>query len=102
MTYNSGIPRLEAEMMQVRCQRCGQMMTLGRDSIALALAEAEHKNEQYHALQCVRCRHVIKVQLAELRRRLPANYPLPNISPAGPKSTESDTVPIETKATPKP
>jgi phage FluMu protein Com len=68
-------------MMQVRCQRCGGMLTLGRDAIALALAEAQQSHEQYHAMDCPRCRHVIKVRIADLRRRLPADYPLPEIQP---------------------
>ncbi len=85
-------------MMQIRCQRCGWMFTLGRDAIALALAEAQQRHEQYHTLDCPRCRHVVKVQVAELRRRLPANYPLPEAQPpvAEPKSetgSESGSTP---------
>ena len=67
-------------MMQVRCQRCGWMQTLGRDSIALALAEAQQSHEQHHVIDCPHCRRAIKVPVAELRRRLPANYPLPEIA----------------------
>lgn len=74
-------------MMQVRCQRCGWMMTLGREAIALALAEAQQRHEQYHAVNCPHCRRVIKIQVSELRRKLPANYPLPEIPP--PSQAES-------------
>ena len=76
-------------MMQVRCQRCGWMLTLGREAIATALAEAQQSHEQHHVIDCPHCRHAIKVPVAELRRRLPANYPLPEIAPtaasSGPK-----------------
>ena len=68
-------------MMQVRCQRCGWMTTLGRDAIALALAEAQQAQEQYHMIDCPHCRRAIKIQVSELRRKLPANYPLPEVSP---------------------
>ena len=68
-------------MMQVRCQRCGWMFTLGRDALALALAEAQQSQEQYHMVDCPRCRHAIKVQVTELRRRLPKDYPLPELKP---------------------
>ena len=68
-------------MMQVRCQRCGWMLTLGREAIALALAEAQQSHEQHHVVDCPHCRHAIKVPVADLRRRLPANYPLPEIAP---------------------
>jgi hypothetical protein len=67
-------------MMQVRCQRCGWMLTLGREAIAMALAEAQQSHEHHHVIDCPRCRRAIKVPVAELRRRLPANYPLPEIA----------------------
>jgi len=56
------------------------MQTLGREAIALALAEAQQSHEQHHVIDCPRCRHAIKVPVADLRRRLPANYPLPEIA----------------------
>jgi hypothetical protein len=74
----------EVGMMQVRCQRCGWMTTLGREAIALALAEAQQAHEQYHMLDCPHCRRAIKVQVSELRRKLPANYPLPQVPPPAP------------------
>ena len=73
-------------MMQVRCQRCGWMLTLGREAIALALAEAQQSHEQHHVVDCPHCRHAIKVPVADLRRRLPANYPLPEIAPPATRS----------------
>jgi len=75
-------------MMQVRCQRCGWMFTFSRDTIGLALAEAQAKNEQYHAINCPQCRHVIKLQLKELRRRLPADYVLPEWTPPTPEEPQ--------------
>jgi phage FluMu protein Com len=88
-------------MMQVRCQRCGWMMTLGRDAIAWALAEAQQHQEAYHALDCPRCRHVIKIQVTELRRRLPADYPLPEIPPPAAKpEPEPKLEPAPEPATP--
>jgi hypothetical protein len=76
-------------MMQIRCQRCGWMTTLGRESIALAVAQAQHGHEQYHMVDCPRCRRAIKVQVAELRRHLPANYALPEIPlPVAPDKVE--------------
>jgi len=71
-------------MMQVRCQRCGWMTTLGREAIALALAEAQQAHEQYHMVDCPHCRRAIKVQVSELRRKLPADYPLPQVPPPAP------------------
>ena len=73
-------------MMQVRCQRCGWMLTLGREAIALALAEAQQAHEQYHMVDCLHCRRAIKVQVSELRRKLPADYALPQVPPSAPSA----------------
>ena len=62
-------------MMQVRCQRCGWVFTMSRDSIGLAVVEAG-ENEHFLA-DCPKCRHGIKIRVDDLRRRLPADYVLP-------------------------
>ncbi len=82
-------------MMQVRCQRCGWMMTLGREAIALAIAEAQQGQEQYYSMDCPHCRRTIKVQVAQLRRGLPADYPIPEIqAPVQvPKETAAQAAP---------
>jgi hypothetical protein len=65
------------------------MNTLGRESIAMALAEANQGQEHYHMLDCSRCRRAIKVQVTELRRHLPADYALPDVPPpVAPKKEE--------------
>jgi len=68
-------------MMQVRCQRCGWMYTLSRDSIGYAVAETEESGAEYYQENCPKCRNVIKIQVKDLRRRLPADYVLPQLPP---------------------
>ena len=68
-------------MMQVRCQRCGWVFTMSRDSIGIAVAEVEASHAEYYQAFCPKCRHVIKIQVGELRRRLPADYVLPTLPP---------------------
>jgi len=68
-------------MMQVRCQRCGWMYTLSRDSIGYAVAETEESGAEYYQENCPKCRNVIKIQVTELRKRLPADYVLPQLPP---------------------
>jgi len=68
-------------MMQVRCQRCGWTYTLSRDSIGFAVAETEASHSEYYQEDCPKCRNVIKIQLKDLRRRLPAGYVLPQLPP---------------------
>lgn len=67
--------------MQVRCQHCGWMFTLSREAIGLALAEALAKNERHHTINCIQCRHAIKLQVSDLRRQLPPDYELPQVAP---------------------
>ena len=82
-------------MMQIRCQRCGCMFTFSRDTLGLALAEATAKKAQYHTINCPQCRHVIKLQLREMRRRLPADYTLPEWPPAAPQEPEQPSEPAQ-------
>ncbi|HKZ82820.1 MAG TPA: hypothetical protein VJ793_04095 [Anaerolineae bacterium] len=68
-------------MMQVRCQRCGWVFTLSRDAIGFAVAEAQASEAEYYQEPCPKCRNVIKIQVRELRKRLPADYTLPVLPP---------------------
>jgi hypothetical protein len=64
-------------MMQIRCQRCGWNFTLGRETIGLAVAEAQTDHLEYFQFVCPNCRHEVKVQVDVLRRHLPLDYTLP-------------------------
>jgi hypothetical protein len=64
-------------MMQIRCQRCGWNFTLGRDTIGLAVAEANAGHLEYTQFICPNCRHEVKVQVEVLRKHLPMDYILP-------------------------
>jgi phage FluMu protein Com len=68
-------------MMQVRCQRCGWVFTLNRDAIGMGVAEAEAAQADYYQEPCPRCRNVVKIQVKEMRRRLPPDYTLPELPP---------------------
>lgn len=57
--------------MQVRCQRCGWSLNLGRLWLEAALAEAEEKKLKYQQVECGKCRHAIKVPVKQLRRFAP-------------------------------
>ncbi len=86
-------------MMQIRCQYCKWMFTLGREALAQALAEAQAQGEHYHMVDCPKCRHAIKLQVKEMRRRLPPDYPLPDIAPA---TSETPAANQKAKAEPTP
>lgn len=57
--------------MNVRCNYCRQSFNLSRDFMAQAVAEAEEKGQKYYGVECINCRKLIKVPLAQLKRALP-------------------------------
>lgn len=58
-------------MMNVRCNYCNHSFTLTREYVAQAVAEAEEKGQKYQTVECINCRKLIKVPLAQMRRSLP-------------------------------
>jgi len=94
-------------MMQVRCQRCGWVFTLSRDAIGFAVAEAQASQAEHYQEPCPKCRNVIKIQVKELRKRLPADYALPALPPKPapihvPKDEEPKAVASPPAAAPTP
>lgn len=57
--------------MNVRCQYCRQSFNLSRDFIAQAVAEAAEKKQKYHGVECINCRKLIKVPVAQMKRFVP-------------------------------
>lgn len=70
--------------MQVRCQNCGWSCTLEQNAIARAIAEAQARYTQFHTFDCPQCASPIRLEVVELQRRLPEDYPLPEVKLAPP------------------
>jgi len=58
--------------MQVRCQRCGYMLTLSREAVAAALEEVKQTQAKHYNVDCPKCRRQIKVPVKDIRRSSPA------------------------------
>lgn len=58
-------------MRSIRCQRCGHMFSLSKDLVIAALEEMEQKGEEHYTIECLRCRHTIKVPKSDLERMRP-------------------------------
>ncbi len=58
-------------MMQVRCQWCGWSYTLKLEAVEAAVAAAESTKATLHVENCPKCRRALKIQVSELKRRLP-------------------------------
>jgi hypothetical protein len=57
--------------MQVRCQRCGYMFTLGREAVAAALEEIERTQAKHYNVDCPKCRRQVKVPVRVIQRGQP-------------------------------
>ena len=64
-------------MMQIRCQWCGWTYTMPRETLLNAVAKAQAEKAIHHVENCPKCRHALKIQVTELKRRIPPNTPLP-------------------------
>jgi hypothetical protein len=47
------------------------------DAVAAAVAQAEAENAKHYVEHCPKCRKVLKIQVSELKRRLPPGTKLP-------------------------
>ena len=57
--------------MQARCQRCGYMLTLGREAVAAALEEIKETQARHYNVECAKCRRQIKIPVKNMRRGQP-------------------------------
>jgi hypothetical protein len=57
--------------MQVRCQRCGYMFTLGREAVAAALEEIGRTQAKHYNVDCPKCRRQVKVPVRVIQRGQP-------------------------------
>ena len=61
--------------MNIRCNYCRQSFNLSRDYLEAALVKATEKNQKYHTVECINCRKVIKVSVAQMKRYAPETEP---------------------------
>lgn len=55
--------------MQIRCQRCGHMFTLSRETVTAAVEELEQTKAAHYGVECPKCRHRVKVPAKEIKRQ---------------------------------
>ncbi len=59
---------------------------LKNEAVLEAVAQAEAEKAKHHIEHCPKCRRVLKIQVSEMRRRIPPGTQLPGVSkpePAG-------------------
>ena len=82
-------------MMQIRCQWCGWTYTMPRDTLLYAVAKAQAEKAIHHVENCPKCRHALKIQVSELKRRIPPNTPLPEYIPPEPAKEIKEIVEVK-------
>lgn len=58
-------------MFSTRCTSCHQLISLKIEEIQAAIAEAEAANHAFYSLPCPKCRKPVKIQVKELKHKLP-------------------------------
>ena len=84
-------------MMQIRCQWCGWTYTMPRDALLYAVAKAQAEKAIHHVENCPKCRHALKIQVNELKRRIPPNTPLPEYTSPAPAASAPTPTPEPAK-----
>ena len=57
--------------MQVRCQRCGFMLTLSHAALVAALEDLDQTQAKHYNVECSKCRRQIKVPAKDIKRFRP-------------------------------
>ena len=57
--------------MNIRCSYCRQSFNLSREYVAQAIEKASAKRHKYHTVECINCRKMIKVPIAQMKRFVP-------------------------------
>lgn len=80
--------------MHVRCSYCRHSFNLSRDYMVEAVADAAEKRQKYHAVECINCRKLIKVPIAQMKRyvpEIPAKADTPAEEEESPAEAASDS-----------
>jgi hypothetical protein len=80
-------------MFSTKCTYCRTLISLKTEEVRVIVAEADANKQSLYTMNCTRCQRVNKIQIKELRRRLP-----PEIKPVTPETAQ----PSEATATPEP
>lgn len=68
-----------------------------RDALLYAVAKAQAEKAIHHVENCPKCRHALKIQVNELKRRIPPNTPLPEYTSPAPAASAPTPTPEPAK-----
>ena len=74
-------------MFSTKCIHCKQLINLKTEEVRQAVEQAESAHQTHYEMPCPKCRKPVKIQVRELRRKLP-----PTPAPATePTTSEAET-----------
>jgi hypothetical protein len=62
-------------MFSTRCNNCHQLINLKTEELKDAIDYAEAQGEKIYAMKCPHCRKPIKLQVAQLKLKMPRTLP---------------------------
>jgi len=85
-------------MYSTRCQHCKQLLNFKTEEVRAMVNEAQEARQKHYEIRCPQCGKYMKLQVSELKRRLPPPEPVAEAAEASapPASVE----PAETPAPP--
>jgi hypothetical protein len=66
-------------MYSTKCPHCRQLISLKTEEVRVAVEQTQAEKKKHYEMHCFKCGKLIKVQVGELRRKLP---PVPVETPA--------------------
>lgn len=64
-------------MYSTRCTYCRQLINLKTEEVRAAVEEATAKKEKIYVIHCPKCRKLVKIQVKQLKLKLPMEAPAP-------------------------
>lgn len=71
-------------MYSTKCPNCHQLINLKTEEVREAVKQTEAAKQKHYEMHCPKCRKPIKIQLQQLKRKLPVEP-----APEPPKSEET-------------
>lgn len=62
-------------MYSTRCTYCRQLINLKTEEVRAAIEEATAKKEKIYVIHCPKCRKLVKIQVKQLKLKLPMEAP---------------------------
>ncbi|MCC7449216.1 MAG: hypothetical protein IT324_17485 [Anaerolineae bacterium] len=85
-------------MYSTRCQHCKQLLNFKTEEVRVMVNEAQEARQKHYEIRCPQCGKYMKLQVSELKRRLPPPEPVTEAAEASTPPAPAE--PVEAPAPP--